>query len=100
MAINDRGKETFLSATQAQFVQLQQDGSINVDFGDDKTLEGEVWNFKLKAISTLSIQESGNIAEYEFSMSLVDGCVNDELSLPSTIDDFNYYISYTGEHII
>ena len=75
---------------------MQSDGSINIDFGDDKTLEGEVWNFRLKATSTISTEDSGNIAEYEFSMSLVDGCVNDELSLPSTIDDFNYYISSTG----
>ena len=100
MAINKRGKETSLSTTQYHFVELQENGSINVDFGDDKTLVGEVWNFKLKAFSTLSEEKNGNIAEYGFSMSLVDGCVNDELSLPSTIDDFNYYISTTGIHTI
>ena len=63
-------------------------------------MKGEVWNLKLKATSVLSLVDSGNVAEYEFNISLVDGCVNDELSSPSTIDDFNYYISSTGVYTI
>ena len=33
-------------------------------------------------------------------MSLLDGCLNDELSSPSTIGDFDYYIAATGLHTI
>ena len=81
-------------------MQLQADGSIDIDVGDDYTLEGQVWNLKLKATSKLSTLDPENVVEYAFSMSLLDGCLNDELSDPSTIDDFNYYIALTGEHVI
>ena len=33
-------------------------------------------------------------------MSLLDGCLNDELSSPSTIGDFDYFITATGLHTI
>ena len=31
--------------------------------------------------------------QFDFSLALLDGCVNDELSDPSTIDDFDYNIA-------
>ena len=40
------------------------------------------------------------VIEYPFSVSMIDGCVNDELSNPSTIDDFTYYIGSTGVHTV
>ena len=64
--------------------------------GADYSVEGEIWNLKLKATSTKSTLSPNNIAEYDFSISLLDGCLNDELSSPSTIDDFDYYIAHTG----
>ena len=90
------GYEGALSATQANYVQLQNDGSINVDLGGDKSVKTEIWNFKLKATSDLSTLDSDRVAEYEFSISLLDGCIYDELSSPSSIDDFDYYIDDTG----
>ena len=75
---------------------LQADGSINVNVGDDYSVEGEVWNMRLKATSAISTLDPNNVAMYDFSISLLDGCLNDELSSPSTIDDFDYYIAYTG----
>ena len=79
----ENGSEGSLSATQANYVQLQSDGSINVDLGDDKSVQSEVWNFKLKATSDLSTLTSDKVVEYDFSISLFDGCINDELSSPS-----------------
>ena len=77
-------------------MKLQNDGSINVDLGGDKSVKTEIWNFKLKATSDLSTLDSDRVAEYEFSISLLDGCIYDELSSPSLIDDFDYYIDDTG----
>ena len=37
-----------------------------------------------------------NVAVFDFSMSLLDGCLNDELSSPSIIEDIEYFIAYTG----
>ena len=33
-------------------------------------------------------------------MTLIDGCELDELSDPSVIDDFDYYIASTGQMIV
>ena len=79
---------------------MQDDGSINVNAGDDYSVEGEIWNFRLKATSTISTINPGNVAMYDFSVPLLDGCLNDELSSPSIIDDFVYYIAYTGSHFV
>ena len=63
-------------------------------------MEGEVWNIRLKATSVLSTQDTNNVAMYDFSISLLDGCLNDELSSPSIIDDIEYYIAYTGLQVV
>ena len=94
------GYEEALSSTQANYVQLQNDGSINVDLGGDKSVQTEIWNFKLKATSELSTLAFDKVVEYEFSISLFDGCIYDELSSPSQINDFDYYIDDTGLHEI
>ena len=77
------GSEWELSATQANYVLLQNDGSINVDLGEDKSVQSETWNFKLIATSDLSTLAFDKIVEYEFSISLFDGCIYDELSSTS-----------------
>ena len=51
---------------------------------------------RLKATSAISTLDPNNVAQYDFSISLLDGCLNDELSSPGFIDDFDYYIAYTG----
>ena len=97
MAINPgTGNEVELSDTQKQFITLQTNGQIDIDVGDDYSVVDEVWNLKLKATSTLSTISPENVAEYEFTMNLVDGCTIDELSSPSTITNFVYYIDDTG----
>ena len=75
---------------------MQDDGSIDIDIGDDYSVEGEVWNMRLKATSAISTLDPNNVAQYDFSISLLDGCLNDELSATSIIDNFDYYIAYTG----
>ena len=79
---------------------MVDDGSINVNAGDDYSVEGQIWNLRLKATSTISIINLENVASYDFRVSLLDGCLNDELTSPSIIDDFDYYIAYTGSHIV
>ena len=68
--------------------------------GDDYSVEREVWNFRLKATSIVSTVNPENVAMYDFSVSLLDGCLNDELSLPSIINDIDYYIAYTGLQVV
>ena len=63
-------------------------------------MKGEVWTFKLKVTSDLSTIDAEKTAEYQFSVNLFDGCINDELSSPSSIEDFDYYIAATGLRII
>ena len=70
----DQGVETGLTDTQIQYVELQVDGSINIDVGPDYSVENQVWTFKLKATSTLSTVEPENVIEYLFSMNLQDIC--------------------------
>ena len=74
---------------------MQDDGSIKVNVGDDYSVEGELWNIRLKATSVISTEDPHNVALFDFSISLLDGCLNDELSSSSIIDDFDYYIAYT-----
>ena len=57
---------------------------------------GEIWTLKLKATSELSTLNSEKTAEYGFSINILDGCLFDELSTSSTIEDFYYYIAETG----
>ena len=68
--------------------------------GDDYSVEREVWNFRLKATSIVSTVNPENVAMYDFSVSLLDGCLNDKLSLPSIINDIDYYIAYTGLQVV
>ena len=39
-------------------------------------------------------------AEYSFAITLLDGCLLDELYDPSFIDDIDYYIASTGLKIV
>ena len=71
---------------------------MNIDVGNDYSVLGEHWDLRLKATSFKSATKS--TAEYDFSISLFDGCINDELYLPSQIDDFDYYIAHTGLHVL
>ncbi len=70
----DQGVETGLTDTQILYVELQVDGSINIDVGPDYSVENQVWTFKLKATSTVSTVEPENVIEYLFSMNLQDIC--------------------------
>ena len=54
----------------------------------------------MKLTSDSSIQNDDRVLEYDFSIALFDSCINDELSSPSTIDDFAYYIAATGMYPI
>ena len=49
----------------------------------------------LKLTSDESVR-GNNVIEYPFTVSMIDRCVNDELSNPSFIDDFDYFIGSTG----
>ena len=51
---------------------------------------------KLKATSIESVKDRNNMIEYEFAVTLKDGCLMNELSNSSTIDDIDYYIGATG----
>ena len=95
MALNS-GIEQSLTSKQASYVQLQGDGSINVNAASDYDIEGETWMFRLKLESTVSSIDPGNSIEYDFSIVFIDGCVKDELSNPSSIDDFQYFLGSTG----
>ena len=73
---------------------MKTDGSINIDVGNDYSVLDENWAFRLKAISSDS--STNSMVEYDFVMTLRDGCLLDELSSPSTIEGFDYYIAATG----
>ena len=81
-------------------MKLQEDGSINIDVGSDYSVQDEVWNFKLKATSVESNTDPNNIVEYEFAVTLKDGCLMNELTDPNDIDDIDYYIAATGLHVV
>ena len=38
--------------------------------------------------------------EYEFAVTLKDGCLMNELSSPSVMDDIDYYIGATGPLVV
>ena len=96
----DQGQEEALTATQASFVSLQVDGSINIDVGSDYSVVDQLWTFRLKATSTESSVSSANVVDYDFTVSLLDGCSIDTLSNPSSISSFDYFIDVTGLRII
>ena len=96
VALDVTDQEVALSSKQALYAVLQPDGSINVNAGDDYDIEGEVWKLRLKVRSTVSTQSPNDVVVFDFSISMLDGCLNDILSAPSTIADFNYYIGHTG----
>ena len=56
----------------------------------------ETWDFRLISMSTDSSTNSK--VDFDFTISLRDGCVHDELSQPSTINGLDYYIAVTGLH--
>ena len=60
----------------------------------------QTWTFRLKATSTESSISSANVVDYDFTMSLLDGCIIDTLSNPSSIESFDYYIDVTGLRVI
>ena len=55
---------------------------------------------KLKATSDGSTVVDKNTVEYEFTVAMVDGCLLDVLSDPSTIANFAYYIDDTGLYTV
>ena len=88
----DKRNELKLSDTYKKFIKLHSTGQIDIDVGDNYNVVDQVWSFKLKATSTLSTMNPGNMVEYDFTMNLVDGCTIDKLSSLSTISNFNFYI--------
>ena len=74
---------------------MNDDGSIDINAGADLSIAGQVWNLKLKLSSDESTEADGEI-EYLFTVSMIDRCVNDELTSPSIISDFDYFIAATG----
>ena len=88
--------ELALSRAQRQYVFLQPDGSIDIDCGDDTSIAGQTWSFRLKATSTRSSPTSNNEAQYDFSVTLAETCKNDQLTSLHGIDDIDYFIGYTG----
>ena len=57
---------------------------------------GVILTLQLKATSEFSTLVSSRVAEYEFNINLLDGCLFDELSTSVTIWDYDYYITETG----
>ena len=70
-------------------------GSIDINTGNDLSIAGQVWELMLKITSDESIKGS-SVIEYLFKISIIDRCTNDELSNPSFISDFDYFIGATG----
>ena len=60
--------------------------------GADYTLEGEVWSLRLKLTSTESTVDKKEI-NFDFSMSILDGCLNDEIVSTGLVTDFIYYLA-------
>ena len=54
------------------FVLLQDDGSINVNFGDNMAFKDEVVPFILRVTSNISTMESQNTAEFKFSITILE----------------------------
>ena len=88
--------ELALTSTQASYIVLQSDGSIDIDCGDDTSIAGESWTLRLKATSTRSSSSVNNEVLYDFTMTLAQSCENDQLTSTSSIDDKDYFIGQTG----
>ena len=58
----------------------------------------EYWDFRLKAESSESATNS--MVEYDFSTSLIDGCLLDVLTDLSTVDNFVYYLDDSGLYTV
>lgn len=54
----------------------------------------ENWDLRLIAISSDS--STNSMVDYDFTISLRDGCLLDKLSEPSNINGLDYYIAVTG----
>ena len=96
----DQGVETGLTDTQKQYVELQIDGSINIDVGSDYTVENQVWTFKLKATSTVSNVEPQNVIEYQFSMNLKDICWDANLQAANFVQSTVSYFLFADQSIV
>ena len=81
-------------------MQLQADGSIKIDAGNDLSIEGQDWNFRLKLTSVESLESSRDQLDFDFTMNIKDRCINDVLKATSLISDLSYYIAYTGHYNI
>ena len=88
-------QENLLDAKQQSYVQLQADGSIKIDAGNDQSIEGQDWKFRLKLTSIKSLENPRNELNFDFTMNIKDRCINDILEATSSISDFSYYIAYT-----
>ena len=58
----------------------------------------ETWDFRLRAESSESA--SNSVVELDFSAYLMDGCLLDVLTDPSTIENFVYYLDDSGLHTV
>ena len=65
---------------------------MEINIGADYSLEGHVWSLKLRLTSVVSSVDQKTI-DFDFSMSILDGCLNDELRATGLVDNFNYYIA-------
>ena len=84
-----------LNSKQSDYITLKDDGSIDIDTGNDLSIAGQNWNLMLKVTSDESIQ-GDSVIEYPFTVTMIDRCTNDELSDPSIVSDFDYFIAATG----
>ena len=79
---------------------MKTDGTVEIDTGSDYSVLNEDWTFILRATSSISTADPDNNLDYQFGLSLLDGCLLDVLSSPSTIDNLIYYIDDTGLYTI
>ena len=71
---------------------MQTDGSIKLNVGNDYSVVDQTLKLRLTAISDKSELSTIGI-NYDFSISLLDGCILDTISSEDAIEDFNYYLS-------
>ena len=67
-----------------------------MNIADDLSVQNQQWTFRLTATSTESTKSSNNLVTYDFTVNLLDGCLLDTISNPSTIDNFDYYVGASG----
>ena len=92
VTVDDQLFEQALSEDLLRFIDLQKDGSIKLDVGNDFSVVGQTWNLRLTAISDKSEAYPIGIS-YDFSISSLDGCLLDTISSEDSIEDFSYYLS-------